>query len=150
MTGGAITPSPKRSQSLRVTPAMEAGGAPSCLELGRIDRLDSLAGRAAKKMFQALKRDWTLLKLNRALNRAATALTEGQIATAKPFILEAFKIIQRTNFCRTQLINLITGWRLMGHRLKELGAPAIADECQWAADLLQARFDSGDYWPDPE
>ncbi len=92
---------------------------------------------------------WKLAKVNRLLNRASNAVAAGDIETARPLIERGFEVIRTMKLPATALINAITGTGLMGVRLDQLGADDLAAACHREAKLLQARFDAGDFYPDP-
>ena len=58
----------------------------------------------------------------------------------------AYKLCLETTFLRANHINLITFWGLTGVMVRDAGYIEFAERCFKMERLLQARFDTGDYY----
>lgn len=100
-------------------------------------------------MFKQLAEGWRWAKLKKAMDVATTAIEAGQIHIADLRLEEAYKLLLETKLPRTTHIEMITLWQFIGLRVTELGYPELAAHCHRMAEILQARFDAGEYYADP-
>ncbi len=91
---------------------------------------------------------WTMRRTKRALDEVFAAVNAGDIHRAFYSIDKGRRIFVRGKFMKTGLINLITIWRGLAMKLHKLGADGVGGECLELADLLQSRFEAGDYYVD--
>jgi len=101
-------------------------------------------------MFRQAAYYWKLYRVNQVHNAISDAMDAGNLSLASQLVEKADKLLHRIILPRTALINAIAGWGMMSLRFSDLGANELALRCQRVATLLQARFDAGDYWDDPE
>ena len=88
-------------------------------------------------------------KVAKALSNASSAIAAGQMEVADYQFEAAYKLCLETTFVRMNHIDLILQWGLIGEWLKKQGHIDLADRCFKIANLLQARFDAGDYYRNP-
>ena len=80
---------------------------------------------------------------------AGAAISAGDMQTADYQLEAAYKLCLETQFIRSDIINLISFWGLIGITVRERGYPELADHCKNMAALLQASFNAGEYYGDP-
>jgi hypothetical protein len=101
-------------------------------------------------MFKQLGDGWRTAKINKTMNTAMSALAAGRIEIADVSLEEAYKLLLDTRLPRTLHIEMITAWGLIGLQVREQGYAMLADHCDHMNKLLQARFDAGEYYSDPQ
>jgi hypothetical protein len=100
-------------------------------------------------MFKQLGEGWRWAKLKKAMEAATAAIDAGRIDIADHRLKEAAAILQNTKLPRTDHIEMITFWNMIGLVLNRDGHAQLAMHCENTAKLLQARFDAGEYYGDP-
>ncbi len=97
-------------------------------------------------MFKQLRDGWKLPKINKAMNAASAALDAGRIDIAEEWLKQAHNLLLDTTLPQTAHTDMILAWGLMALTLKERGHTDLAEQCTKTANLLQARFDVGDFY----
>lgn len=97
-------------------------------------------------MFKQLRDGIRLPKIVKAMNAADVAIDANRLETAEDLLEDAYNLILDTTLIRSALINCITAWRFMAIKLNDKKSPELAARCSKMADLLQARFNAGDYY----
>jgi len=85
-------------------------------------------------------------KIMKAITAGNAAITADRIDIAQQWIDRAYKMSLNTTLPRRAHINMITCWGLMSVSLRDKGHMDLADQCTRMSNLLQARFEAGDYY----
>ena len=100
-------------------------------------------------MFKQFRDGIKLPKIIAAMKAGQAAINVGRFDVARSRIVTAYNMSLDTTFPRSAHINLTTFWGLMGVSLQEKGQNEIADHCLKMSNLLQSRFEAGDYYREP-
>lgn len=98
-------------------------------------------------MFKQIRDGWRHPKILRAMKIANAAITQGHLDVAERELQYAYGLLLDTTLARMHLINMISWWGMTAISLDERGRSDLAEHCTKMADLLQSRFDAGDYYP---
>lgn len=97
-------------------------------------------------MFKQFRDGWKGPKIMKAVNAASAAVAVGRIDIAEARLAEAYKLLIDTTLLQTAHTEMIFTWRLLAMALRDRGRTDLAEQCTTMANLLQARFDAGDFY----
>lgn len=97
-------------------------------------------------MFKQFRDGWKAPKIIKAINAANAALAADRIDIAEGLLVQAYNLLLDTTLPQMAHADMITAWRLLSLTLEDRGRNDLADKCTTMANLLQARFDVGDFY----
>ena len=97
-------------------------------------------------MFKLLRDAWKLPRVTYALDAAKAAIDAGRLSDARDWMTRAYHMSLDTTFGRTDRLNFILLWGFLSEDFRNYDDTALADQCKKMHNLLQSRFDAGEYY----
>ena len=99
-------------------------------------------------MFKRLVYDWKARRICTAMGQANAYVVREDWKNTGIWLHVAYGFSKKTTMHRKLLIDMILAWGLIGSALRAKGRVIDGNDCEEMANLLQAKFDAGDYYAD--